>query len=65
MYLAIVIVILIICAVIAIKEKFNPPAPPIEDLDEHLKQLSSLPDKKTRQKYLNNRKVQFTRDYTG
>lgn len=56
MYLAIVIVILIIWVVIALKEKLTPPAPPIEDLNEHLKQLSSLPDQKVRQKYLNNRK---------
>lgn len=56
MYLAIVIVILIIWAVIALKEKFIPPAPPIENLDEHLKHLSSLPDQKARQKYLKNRK---------
>ncbi len=56
MYLAIVIVILIIWAVIALKEKFTSPAPPIENLDEHLKHLSSLPDQKARQKYLKNRK---------
>ena len=56
MYLAIVIVILLIWAGIAIKEKLTPPAPPIDDLDEHVRNLSSLPNQKERQKYLKNRK---------
>ena len=56
MYLAIVIVILIIWAVIALKEKFTPPAPPIENLDEHIEHITSLPDQKSRQEYLVNRK---------
>ena len=56
MHLAIVIIILIIWAVIALKEKFTPRAPSIENLDEHLKHLSFLPDQKARQRYLNNRK---------
>lgn len=56
MYLAIVIIILIIWAVIALKEKITPYSPPIADLDEHLKHLSSMPDQKDRQKYLKNRK---------
>lgn len=57
MYLAIVIIILIIWAVIALKEKLTPSSPPIDDLDEHLKHLSSMPDQKARQKYLRNRKL--------
>ena len=57
MYLAIAIVILLIWAGIAIKEKLTPPAPPIDDLDEHVRNLSSLPNQKERQKYLNNRKL--------
>ncbi len=56
MYLAIAIVILLIWAGIAIKEKLTPPSPPIDDLDEHIRQLSSLPNQKERQKYLKNRK---------
>lgn len=56
MYLAIVIIILIIWAVIALKEKLTPSSPPIDDLDGHLKHLSSMPDQKARQKYLRNRK---------
>ena len=52
MYLAIAIVILLIWAGIAIKEKLTPPSPPIDDLDEHIRQLSSLPNQKERQKYL-------------
>lgn len=56
MYLAIVIVILLIWAGIVIKEKLTPPAPLIDNLDEHLKHLSSLPDQKARQKYLKSRK---------
>lgn len=56
MYLAIAIVILLVWAGIVIKEKLTPPAPPIDDLDEHVKHLSSLPNQKERQKYLKNRK---------
>lgn len=56
MYLAIVIVILVIWAGIALKDKLTPSAPPIEDLDAHTKHLSSLPNQKARQKYLKNRK---------
>ena len=57
MYLAIAIVILLIWAGIAIKEKLTQPAPPIDDLDEHVRNLSSLPNQKERQKYLKNRKL--------
>lgn len=56
MHLAIVIVILLVWVGIAVKEKLTPPAPPIEDLDEHTKHLSSLPNQKARQKYLKNRR---------
>lgn len=56
MYLAIAIVILLVWAGIAIKEKLTPPAPPIDNLDEHVRHLSSLPNQKERQKYLKNRK---------
>lgn len=56
MYLVIVVLILIVWVVVGIKEALTPPAPPIENLDEHIKHLSSLPDQKARQKYLKNRK---------
>lgn len=56
MYLAIVIVILLVWTGIAIKEKLTPPAPPIDDLDKHVRHLSFLPNQKERQKYLKNRK---------
>jgi len=55
MHLAIVIVILIIFAVIIIKEKMAPRTPPIDDLDAHLKEITSLKDAKERQKYLKNK----------
>ena len=57
MYLAIALVIMLIWAGIAIKEKLTPPAPPIDDLGEHVRNLSSLPNQKERQKYLKNRKL--------
>ena len=41
MHLAIVIVILLVWAGIALKEKLTPSAPPIEDLDEHTKLYST------------------------
>ena len=56
MYLAIVAVLLIVWGIIALKESITPSAPPIDDLDKHLKHLSSLPNQKERQKYLNSRK---------
>lgn len=46
------ILILISWAVIAIKEKVTPSKPPIKDTKEHLQKVMSLPDKKSRQKYL-------------
>ena len=56
MHLVIVILILIVWSVIGIKEALTPSAPPIENLDEHIKHLQSLPDQKARQKYLKSRK---------
>lgn len=56
MYLIIVVLILLVWAVVGIKETLTPPAPPIENLNEHTRYLSSLPDQKARQKYLKNRK---------
>lgn len=54
MYLAITIIILLIWAVYAIIKKITPPAPPIENMEEHLKIIQSLPNQKARQQYLNN-----------
>lgn len=56
MHLVIVVLILIVWAAIGIKEALTPPAPPIENLDEHIKYVTSLPDQKARQKYLKGRK---------
>lgn len=56
MHLVIVVLILIVWAVIGIKETLTPSTPPIENLDEHIKHLQSLPDQKARQKYLKSRK---------
>lgn len=53
MALAAVIVILIVWAIIGIYEHFkNPKLPPIDDMQEHLKTIQQLPDKRARQKYL-------------
>ena len=52
MALLAVVLILIVWAVIGIKEALTPPNPPIDNIDEHLKTIQSLPDKKSRQKYL-------------
>lgn len=57
MHLVIVVLILIVWAVVGIKEALTPPAPPIENLNEHTRYLSSLPDQKARQKYLKNNKL--------
>ena len=56
MHLAILVVDLIIIAVLWIKDKFQKPSPPIDNLDEHIKHLTSLHNQKARQKYLKNRK---------
>lgn len=54
MCLAITIIILLIWAVYAIIKKITPPAPPIENMEEHLKIIQSLPNQKARQQYLKN-----------
>lgn len=56
MHLVIVILILLVWAIVRIKEALTPPTPPIENLDEHTRYLLSLPDQKARQKYLKSRK---------
>ena len=56
MHLAVLVIGLIIIGALLIEEKFQKTALPIDNLDEHVKYLSSLPNQKVRQKYLNNRK---------
>lgn len=56
MDLAIVVIGIIALIVYLFKELLTPPAPPIDDMEEHLKYLSSLPDQKARQRYLKHRK---------
>lgn len=51
MYLIVGIIVVII-VIMLIKEKIEPPAPPIDDIHEHCKKIQSLPDKKARQRYL-------------
>lgn len=53
MALLAVVIILIVWAVIGIKEKSKPTMPPINDINEHCKSVMQLPDKKSRQKYIN------------
>lgn len=52
MALLAVVLILIVWAIYFIKQSLTPPNPPIDNMDEHLKTIQSLPDKKSRQKYL-------------
>lgn len=52
MHLLIVVLILIVWAIYAIKEKLEPPMPPIDDLSKHLNTILDLPNEKARQKYL-------------
>ena len=56
MYLVFIVVVLLIFVVVSIKKSLTPKQPPIEDINEHIKYLSSLPDQKARQQYLKNRK---------
>lgn len=56
MYLVVVVLILLVWAAYGIKEVLTPPAPPIDNMDAHLKQIQSLGSQKDRQKYLRNRR---------
>lgn len=56
MYLVIVVLVLLAFGIYRIAQLLKPPAPPIENLDEHLRYIASLPDQKARQKYLKSRK---------
>lgn len=52
MALLAVVLILLVWAILGIKEKFTSQNPPVDDIGEHLKTIQSLPNKKERQKYL-------------
>ena len=52
MALLALILILIAWAIIGIKDKLTPSNPPIENTEEHLKIIMSLPNQKARQNYL-------------
>lgn len=56
MYLAVVILILLVWAGYGIKEALTPPAPPIKDLDSHVKIVTQMGSQKERQKYLKSRR---------
>lgn len=58
MYLVVVILILLVWAGYGIVKAIDDakPAVPIEDWEEHLKYLQSLPNEKARRRYLRNRK---------
>ncbi len=55
MYLIAVVVILLVWGIYALVKSFSPPAPPIDDLDEHIKTLSQMNSQKERQRYLRQR----------
>lgn len=52
MYLLVVILILIVWAIYGAIKTMQPANPPIEDMEQHLKKIQSLPNQKARQKYL-------------
>lgn len=52
MYLLAVILILLVWAIYGIVRAAQPANPPIEDMEQHLKDIQSLPNQKARQKYL-------------
>lgn len=56
MHLLIVILILIVWVIYGAMKAVQPANPPIEDMDQHLKEIQMLPNQKARQKYLKNKK---------
>ena len=52
MALLAVVLILIVWAVIGVRDAAQPKNPPINNMQEHLKTIQSLPNQKARQKYL-------------
>lgn len=56
MSLLVVVLILLVWAIYGIAQALKPEPKPIENIDEHLQTLYSLPDVKSRQRYLRKRK---------
>ena len=56
MWLVVVVIALIVWAIYEIINLLTPPAPPIEDLDEHLRIITSMNSQDERRKYLKNRR---------
>lgn len=52
MSLAITIIILLVWAVYSIIQKLTPPDPPIENIDEHLRQLMQCSNQQQRRKFI-------------
>ena len=52
MYLAITVILLLAFVIYSLFQRLTPSSPPIEDMEEHLKIIQSLPNQKARQKYL-------------
>lgn len=52
MYLLVTILILLVWAVYNIIKAAQPANPPIEDMEQRLKYIQSLPNQKARKKYL-------------
>lgn len=55
MELLIIILLLLALAGYYIAKSLQPKNPPIENMEEHLKIIQSLPNQKARQKYLKNK----------
>lgn len=51
-YLLVAILILLVWALYSIIKAAQPTNPPIEDMEQHLKYIQSLPNQKARKKYL-------------
>lgn len=54
MHLLVTILILLVWAVYSIIKAAQQANPPIEDMEQHLKHIQSLPNQKSRQRYLRN-----------
>lgn len=52
MGLLVILGILAVWIIAGLKDKFEPSNPPIDDISEHCNKIFSLPDAKSRRKYL-------------